>query len=248
MPVTTSSSVLSDVPSSMVIDPGVADLLHRFGDGAADLGVAVRRYGADLRDLGIRGDALGGLLQLTNEGFHRAIDAALQIHGVHAGGHRLGAAPGDRVREHDRGGGAVASPIGGPVGDLLNQLDAHILEFVVELDFLGDAHAVLGDLRAERPIDRDVPPSRSKRDAHGACENVDAVQQPVASLEREFEILGGHVLPPRTRNCSSAWHTRSLGCVGEIAPGQSKLVPHLDQRRGKLGDHMVLVARRGRDA
>ena len=110
------------------------------------------------------------------------------------------------MREHDRCGGAVAGPIGGPVGDLLNQLDAHILELVAELDFLGDAHSVLGDLRAKRPIDRDVPPSRSERDAHGACENVDAMQQPVASLEREFEILGGHVLSPHTRNFSTAWY------------------------------------------
>src|SRR5207344_3454677 len=91
--------------------PGGADLLHRFGDVAADLGVAVGRYGADLRDLGIGGDGLGGLLQLANDGFHRAIDAALQIHRVHAGGDRLGAVPRDRVREHDRCGGAVAGPI-----------------------------------------------------------------------------------------------------------------------------------------
>ena len=87
-------------------------------------------------------------------------------------------------------------------------LDAHILEFVAELDFLGDAHAVLGDLRAEGPVDRDVPPSWSKRDAHGAGESVDAVQQPVASLEREFEILGGHVLPPHTTQLFDSLATR----------------------------------------
>ena len=77
--------------------------------------------------------------ELRDDRLDRAIDAALQVHGVHAGGHRLDAVPDDRVREHDRGGRAVAGLIGGLGGDLAHHLDAHVLELVVELDFLGDA-------------------------------------------------------------------------------------------------------------
>ena len=68
----------------------VADLLHRLGQHLADLGVAVGRDRADL------GDLLGGrdLLrarpsQVLDHGLDREVDAALEVHRVHAGGHRL---------------------------------------------------------------------------------------------------------------------------------------------------------------
>ena len=43
-----------------------------------------------------------------------------------------------RLGEHGRGGGAVAGDVVGLGGDFLDELGAHVLERVVELDFLGD--------------------------------------------------------------------------------------------------------------
>ena len=40
----------------------------------------------------------------------------------------------------------------------------------------------------------------------------------------------------------------SLGRVREVVPRQAEPIPHVDQRRGELIDHVVLVAGRGRDA
>jgi hypothetical protein len=66
----------------------VADLLHSFGDEAADLGIAVCRDSRYLGDLLIRGDCLLVLLQILDNRINCEIDAPLQIHGVHAGSDR----------------------------------------------------------------------------------------------------------------------------------------------------------------
>ena len=45
--------------------------------------------------------------------FDGQVDAALEVHRVHAGGDRLGAFAHDRLGEHGRRGGAVAGDVGG---------------------------------------------------------------------------------------------------------------------------------------
>ena len=161
----------------------VADLLHRLGDHLADLGVAVRRDGADLRDFGRRADLLRALLDVLDDGGDRDVDAALEIHRVHAGGHRLGAFPDDGVGEHGRGRGAVAGLVVGLLGDLAHHLGAHVLELVLELDLLGDGDAVLGDAgRAEALVEHDVAALGAERHAHRVGEDVDAAQHPVAGV------------------------------------------------------------------
>src|SRR5262249_27226422 len=83
----------------------VAALLAGAGDHLADRVVAVRRDAAHLGDLGRGADLLGALLDVLDHGRDRDVDAALEIHRVHAGGNRLGAFPDDRLGEHGRGGG-----------------------------------------------------------------------------------------------------------------------------------------------
>ena len=78
---------------------------------------------------------------------HGQVDAALEVHRVHAGGHRLGTLLDDGVGKDGCGGGAVAGDVVGLRGDLAHHLRAHVLELVLELDLLGDGDAVLGDAR-----------------------------------------------------------------------------------------------------
>jgi hypothetical protein len=80
-----------------------------------------------------------------DEGDDRLVDAALQIHRVHAGGHVLHAFAHDGLRQHGCSGGAVTGVVGGLGSDFLDHLGAHVLELVLQFDFLGDGHAVLGD-------------------------------------------------------------------------------------------------------
>ena len=127
--------------------PFVADLLHRLGDHLADFAIAIGRDRADLGNLCIGGNLLRALLQVFDDGLDAHVDAAPQIHRVHARGDRLDAFAHDRSGEHSRRCGAVAGGIAGLGRDLLDQLRAHILELVGELDLLGDGHAILGDAR-----------------------------------------------------------------------------------------------------
>src|SRR5467141_1129755 len=126
-------------------DALIADLLHGVGKELADFRVAVGRDGADLGDFLVRGDLLGVLDEVGDDGFDSQIDTALQIHRVHAGGNRLGTFTDDGRGQHGRGSGAVAGRIRRLGGNFAHHLGAHVLELVLKLDFLGDGDAVLGD-------------------------------------------------------------------------------------------------------
>src|SRR6516165_2317962 len=171
----------------------VADLLHRLGDHLADLAVAVRRERAHLGDLRGRADLLRALLDILHHRADRDVDAALEVHRVHAGGHRLGALLDDRLREHGRGGGAVAGYVVGLLGDLAHHLGAHVLELVLELDFLRHRHAVLGDAgRAEALVEHDVAALGAQRHLHGVGQYIDAAQHLVTRVAGESYVFGSH--------------------------------------------------------
>jgi len=174
-------------------DTLVADLLHRVGDLAADERLAVRRDGADLghfvavldrtrRSLDRRDDLGGG-----------QVDAALQVHRVHARCNRLQAFLDDGLRQHGGGGGAVAGLVIGAGSDFLHHLGAHVLELVFQFDFLGDRDTVLGDARGtERFLDDDVTAFRAERHLDSIREDVDAAQHTVAGIGIELDFLGSH--------------------------------------------------------
>src|SRR5690606_32691165 len=69
---------------------------------------------------------------------------ALEVHGVHAGGNRLEAFVEDGLGQYGGGGGAVTRLVGGLGRDFLDHLGAHVLELVLEGDFLGHGHTVFG--------------------------------------------------------------------------------------------------------
>src|SRR5262247_939925 len=171
----------------------LADLVHRVRDDLADLLVGVRRDRPDLGNLlGGRG-GLRELLQLVDYGVDRLVDPALKIHRVHSGGDELHALPDDRLREHGRSGGAVAGDVGGLGSDLLHHLRAHVVELVLQLDFLRHRHPVLGDRRrAERALEHDVAALRAERRLHGVGEDVDALEQLVAGVLVETYVFGWH--------------------------------------------------------
>ena len=117
--------------------------------------------------------------------FTALVDAALQVHRVHARGHRLGALAHDRLGQHGRGGGAVAGDVVGLRGDLAHHLRAHVLELVGELDLLGDGHAVLGDARrAEALVEHHVAALRAQRDLHRVGQDVHAAQHALRGRHR----------------------------------------------------------------
>ena len=175
----------------------VADLLHRVGDHLADRLVAVGGDRADLGDFGRFLDLLRPLGDVLDRFRDRVIDAALEIHRVHAGGDELRAFAHDRLGENGGGGGAVAGGVVGLRGHFAHHLGAHVLEFILELDLLGDGHAVLGDpRRAERLVENDVAALGAQRHLDGVGENVDAAQHLVARVGGKAYVFGSHCFSP----------------------------------------------------
>ena len=123
------------------------------------------------------------LLELGDDHLDGLLDAALQRHRVGAGGDVLHAFAEDRLREHGRRGGAVTGDVGGLARDLAHHLRAHVLERILQLDFLGHRHAVLGDRRgAELLVEDDVAALGAERDLYRVGELVDAAQDRLARL------------------------------------------------------------------
>ena len=81
----------------------------------------------------------------------------------------------DGAGEHRSSGGAIASHIGGLGRDFLNHLRAHVFEFVFELDFLRDRHAVLGHGRCAKAFfEHNIAALGAQGHDHGIGQNVDA--------------------------------------------------------------------------
>ena len=69
-----------------------------------------------------------------------------------------------RLRQHGRGGGAVAGDVVGLGGHRLHQLGTQVLERVFQVDLTGDGDAVVGHRRtAERLGQHHMPAARPQR-------------------------------------------------------------------------------------
>ena len=114
-------------------------------------------------------------LDVVDDGLDGLLDAALDGERVGAGGHVAQALAHDDLGEQRGGGGAVTGDVVGLGGDFLDELGAHVLERVLELDLLGDGHAVVGDgRRAELLLEHDVAALGAERDLDGVGELVHA--------------------------------------------------------------------------
>ncbi len=129
----------------------------------------------------------------SDDRLDREIDAALDVHRVHAGGDGLGAFPDDGVSEHGGGGGAVAGDVGSFRRYFAHHLRAHVLELVLKLDLFGNRYAVLGDARsAVGLVEQDIAAFGTERDTDCVSERIDAAQHPVARVDRKSDFLGRH--------------------------------------------------------
>src|ERR1017187_369536 len=164
-----------------------ADFLHGFGNDLSDGLIIVGGDGADLRDH-VAGDLLRQLvksaaaavaivvLRPANRG-NRLLDATLQGHWIGSGSNGLDAFAIDGLGQNGGGGGAIAGDVRGLGSDFADHLGAHVLERVLEFDFLGYGDAVLGnERRAEFLFDYDVAALGAEGDFHGVGENVYATQ------------------------------------------------------------------------
>src|SRR6202790_1600709 len=170
-------------------DAVLADLLHGFGDDAADLLVVVGGNGANLGDH-FALDVLVEFLDLFDGDFDGLLDAALESGRAGAGGDSLDALAEDGLCEHGRGGRAVTGNVGSLGSDFADHLRAHVLEWIAEFDFLGYGHAVLGnDRRAELLFDHRVAALGAEGDLYCVGEGIHAAQNRLAGILTCYNLL-----------------------------------------------------------
>ncbi len=156
---------------------GGADQLHGLGQLFADLGVIVGGDGGDLGDFlfVLVVDLLSQSVELTDDLLDRLLDAAGQGHGIGAGGDALEAFAVNGLGENGGGSGAVAGHVAGLAGRFFDQLGAHVLVGVLQLDFLGHGDAVLGNVRTSPTfVDNRIAAARSQGAAHRPRQLADA--------------------------------------------------------------------------
>ena len=173
-------------------DAVFADGLHRLGDQVADF-LVVGRDRRDLRDLLGRVDGLNHLLHLGNRRFDGLLDAALDQERVRTGGNVAEAFANDGLRQHRRGGRAVAGDVVGLRRDFLHELCAHVFEHVGEFDFLGDRHTVVGEgRRTELLVQHNVAAFRPEGDFDRIGENVRTALECATCVLVKNELLCCH--------------------------------------------------------
>ncbi len=170
-------------------DAVLADLVHGFGDDLADGLVVVGRDGADLGDH-LAADLAAQLLDVLDDLFDGLVDPLLDEDGVAAGGHVLDAFLVDGLGQDGGRGRAVARHVGGLGSDFLDQLGAHVLPGILELDFLGHRDAVLGaGGGAELLVKDDVLAAGAERRLDHVAEDIDASQEALPGVVAEYDLL-----------------------------------------------------------
>ena len=135
--------------------------------------------------------SLESLREVGDGGLDAGLDAPLEGHRVGAGGDVAEALADHGPGEDGGGGGAVTGDVVGLLGHLLDELGADLLVGVLEVDLLGDGHAVLGD-RGGAPllVEHDVAALRAERDSNGVGQLVHAGFEAAAGLFVEGDGLG----------------------------------------------------------
>ena len=182
----------------------LANPVQRRGDLLADGRVAGRDRGHPLHLLGLA-DFAALLVQRSLSGRHRLFHALLDDHRVQLGGNRAQSVLDHALGQHRGGGGAVASHVVGFGGRFLDELGAHVLEVIRQVNIASDGHTVVGDDgRPEFAREPDVASPGPQRDAHRVGDRVDAIEQRAARGFIENQVFGHADQAPSWRSRTPA--------------------------------------------
>ena len=169
----------------------LADLVDRLGDDVADGGSLLAEMVATWAISERSSISLARPLRASTAAAHGSLDALLQGHRVGAGGHVAQTFTHEGLGQHGRGGGAVTGDVVGLGGHLLDELGAHVLVGVVELDLTSDGHTVVRDGRgAELLVEDHVAALRADRDLDRVGQLVHAGLEATACFFVELQDLG----------------------------------------------------------
>ena len=133
---------------------------------------------------------LAALSKGHHGGVDSLLDAALEVDRVGASGDVLETVAEDRLGQHGRRGGAVAGCVTGLAGDLAHHLGAHVLVGILEIDFLGHSHTVLGDgRRTEFLVENHVAALGSEGHLDRLGQGANALEQRLACALVELKLF-----------------------------------------------------------
>ncbi|RMQ94102.1 hypothetical protein ALP94_03130 [Pseudomonas savastanoi pv. glycinea] len=166
---------------------------HGFGNDVADGIVGVRGDSTYLSDgLGVSA-RLGQLLQLGNDRDGRLVDAALQVHRVHAGSDGFQAFVDDGLSQNGCSGSTVTSVIVSTGSNVFDQLRAHVFETVFQFDFFGNRNTVFGDQRsAEALLNNNVTAFWAQGCFYCVSQDVDTGEHFFTARIAEFYFFSSH--------------------------------------------------------
>ena len=167
----------------------LADLVHSLADERADslVGRGNRRH---LLDGCAAVDDLADCFEVLDSRRRRFLDALAYYHGVSARRNVFEPFADNRLREQACRGRTVARNVVGFGGNLFDDLRAHVLERVVELYFLGDGNAVVGDKRrAVLFVEHYVSALGAERDFYGVGESVNAFFERAPGVVARFDLF-----------------------------------------------------------
>ncbi len=171
----------------------VANALHGVRDLVADSGFAVGGDGANLSDFVAVFHFTGGILNGGNHVGNSKVDAALEVHRVHAGGYAFHAFAHERLSQNGSCCGAVTGGVVGAGSNLFHHLCAHVFKLVFKLDLFGNRNTIFGDARgAEGFVDHHVAAFRAEGYFYSIGENVYAGQHLIAGICAEFYVFCSH--------------------------------------------------------
>ena len=126
-------------------DAFVADLLHGFSDEFANDRIIMGRDRCHLRLFLALLDRARQSLQLIDGRLGASLEAALEVYGAGAGDHIAHAIGKYCVCQNDRRAGTIADGLASLLGGLPQHLRAEVLLGILEVELLGDGHAVVAD-------------------------------------------------------------------------------------------------------
>ena len=165
------------------------NLFHSLSNQLAD-GLIAGRDCSYTRDICRALDLLRVLLDCIDCGLNALCDALAHNHRVCTSSNILHALANDSLCQNGSGGGAVACQIIGLGSNFLDQLCAHVLKRIVQLDVLGNGHTVVGDQRsAEFLVQNNIAALRTQSYLNRISQLVYAAAQCTASFLAEKNLL-----------------------------------------------------------
>ena len=171
-------------------------LFHGLRDQFANR-LVCSRHGSHAGNIIAAANGLALFLDAGHSSVHSGLNAVLHNHGIGTGSHILHTLAYQRLSQQRSSGGAVTGIVIGLGRNFLHQLGAHILKRLLQLNLLGNGHAVVGDQRcAVLLIQYHIAALGAKGNLNGVGQLVNTGLQRLASILAINNIFCHNGTPP----------------------------------------------------